>query len=436
MLKEFKDSYTDEIFQFISPNKKLSEMFKNCFYSTLNTTVIQNENELPFVITGDIPAMWLRDSSAQVFHYLRFCRENPDMDKFICGLIYRQISEIMYDPYANAYNICENNKHWRNDETDMKPGVWERKYEVDSLCYAVRLIYKYICETSRLPVYGGNENAKSVISKLFETILNVWETEQRHFENSPYRFTRHNTSEKDTLHNGEMGNPVNYTGMTWSGFRPSDDACVFGYLIPSEFFAASVLENMKEISAGYLNNSIIESRADKLKSEILHGINNYGIYRHPTFGEIYAYETDGFGNYYVLGDDANSPSLLTLPYLCGNVINNDIYSNTRKFVLSRENPNYVESNGISGIGSIHTPKNFIWHMSLAYRALTSADSGEIKQMLDALLSTDGGALRMHESFNPKNPSEFTRSHFAWADSVFAELIMKIYDNPNLRNILI
>ncbi|MEG2376696.1 glycoside hydrolase family 125 protein, partial [Lactococcus sp.] len=199
-------------------DKKLKEIFLNCFINTMETTVDVAENDA-FVITGDIPAMWLRDSTSQIEHYLPFVKEHEVLKDVFTGLIRRQMKCILIDPYANAFNKEANGKKWDNDLTKDSPWVWERKYEIDSLCYPVRLIYKYFKES------GDTSFFDEEIKNVFNIIIDLWTTEQRHFEESDYSFQRLNCSPTDTLCNEGLGNPVTFTGMTWSGFRPSDDAC-------------------------------------------------------------------------------------------------------------------------------------------------------------------------------------------------------------------
>ena len=216
---------------------------------------------------------------------------------------------------------------------------------------------------------------------------------------------------------------VNYTGMTWSGFRPSDDACRFHYLIPSNMFAVVVLNQMAEIAGTmYLDMELARS-ALALRDEIEAGIRLYGVYRHPKYGEIFAYETDGFGNY-TLMDDANVPSLLSAPYFGYVSLDDPIYQNTRQFILSQENPYYVEGRLAKGIGSPHTPAGYIWPISLIMQALTSQNADEIASLIHTLTTTDAGTGVMHESFDPNAPERFTRAWFAWANSLFGELIYR------------
>lgn len=402
----------------------LWEMFRKCFLSTIETTVQQIPGDT-FVITGDIPAMWLRDSTAQVLHYLRFAQE-PEVGAMIEGLISRQADCILRDPYANAFNREENSFKPYNDTPRASDWVWERKYEIDSLCYPLWLADKYLEKT------GNTAFLTEKFLKALETVLDVLRTEQNH-SSSPYRFQRTDCAPSDTLPWEGMGNPVSYTGMTWSGFRPSDDACKYGYLIPSNFFAVRAMEAARKLAQA-AGREDLEQKAARLEETIREGIREYATVEHPRFGTVYAYETDGFGNYELM-DDANVPSLLSLPYLeaCG--ADDPIYRNTRSFVLSGSNPYYYEGALAKGIGSPHTPEGYIWHISLCVQAMTSTDDAEIASLLKMLLTTHAGTGFMHEGFDPNAPENFTRDWFAWANSMFGELIYRLHEQGKLEKIL-
>ena len=408
---------------------KLEEMFRACFTNTLETTTEILGDGTAYVFTGDIPALWLRDSSAQVHHYLPFAKDDKEMAFIIEGLLKRQMKYVLIDSYANAFNKEPNGKCCNKDVTKMSPWVWERKYEIDSLCYPVWLAYLYWKETKKISIFDSN--TKKAINK----ILAVWKIEQKHSERSSYTFLRLiKGREYKVLYNNGEGMPVNYTGMSWSGFRPSDDAGTFGYNIPGNMFASVVLGYINEIAIHvYRDNDMAEESLD-LKYEIERGINTYGIYNHPEYGKIYAYETDGFGNYNIM-DDANVPSLLSIPYLGYVKAEDSVYTNTRRFVLSSDNSCFFKGKYAKGIGSPHTKKGNIWPIALIMQALTSIDNKEIRNILQMLLQTDGDTGYMHESFNPDNPKDFSRPWFAWANSLFAELIIRISKNTNfLREI--
>lgn len=408
------EQYMDQICTRLMAHPKLDTMFRNCFLNTLETT-LHLENDEVFVVTGDIPAMWLRDSAAQVRHYLPVAAHDEEMARMVAGVIKRQLRYVLEDPYANAFNQTANGNGHKDDLTEMSPWVWERKYEVDSLCNVLHLGWLYWKQTGRTDVF------MPPFQQVAEQILTVWKTEQRH-EKSPYRFQRTGCPAIDTLCCDGRGTPVNYTGMTWSGFRPSDDACQYGYLIPANMFAVVALNNLEELACSVLHDLPLAARAQSLRETVRNGINRFGLYEHTNFGTIYAYETDGMGHYNLM-DDANVPSLLSLPYLGYCAADDPIYQNTRRFILSRQNPFFFSGKAASGIGSPHTPPNYIWHISLAMQGLTTDDPGEQEQLIQALLSTRGGTLYMHESFDKDDPFSFTRPWFAWANSLCAEFLV-------------
>lgn len=397
---------------------KLLQLFKNCFPNTLETTTKLLDDGTTFVITGDIPACWLRDSVEQVIQYVPFARHDPALQRIISGLIKRHIQYILIDPYANAFNESANDWHWNTaDITDMSPWVWERKFEIDSLCFVIRLAHTYWKETERTDIFDAN--FKMAMKRMFE----VFKTEQHHLEQSPYRFTRNNGIPEDSLRNNGLGMPVNYTGMIWSGFRSSDDACDFHYNIPGNMFAVVALRQMQEFAEWVFRDMDFHAELKELEFEVDHGIKLYGIYRHPEFGPIYAYETDGFGNYCLM-DDAGTPGLISIPYL-GYVDKEDpVYQNTRRFALSQENPFYFEGKAAKGIGSPHTPQGYIWHMALSMQGITADSNEEKLAMIDMLEATDADTGYMHEGFHSDDPQIFTRKWFAWSNSLFSQLVYK------------
>lgn len=408
----------------LSEQPKLQELFQNCFPNTLLTTTKVLEDGTTFVFTGDIPAMWLRDSVEQVIHYVPYVSQDAELQSLIKGLIKRHIFYINHDPYSNSFNETASGDHWDpEDKALMTPWIWERKYELDSLCFSLKLIYAYWKET------GDNSILDDAFYHALEAIVTVWEKEQYHFEKSDYTFERENCPDIDTLKNGGKGMPVNYTGMTWSGFRPSDDACEFGYHIPSNMFAVVVLGYMEEV----LENTpspgmeVLTGRVKKLRAEIDHGIQTYGTYLHPKYGRIYAYETDGFGNYALL-DDAGTPSLLSIPYLGYRTNDDKVYQNTRAFALSHDNPFYFEGKHAKGLGSPHTPDDYVWHLGLSMQALTTDDPGEIHEVLQMMMNTDAGTGFMHEGFHVDDPNTFTRVWFAWSNSMFSQVVLHALKN--------
>ncbi|QHT58968.1 glycoside hydrolase family 125 protein [Paenibacillus lycopersici] len=404
--------------QRLAHRPKLLRLFKNCFPNTLETTTKLLDNGTTFVITGDIPAMWLRDSVEQVMHYVPFAKNDADLQRIISGLIKLHMRNIVIDPYANAFNEVANDWHWNTDDkTDMSPWVWERKFELDSICFSMRLAFAYWKETGRADIFDAD------FKVAMRAAVDLWKREQFHFERSPYRFERDNGIMHDTLQNEGRGMPVNYTGMVWSGFRPSDDACDFHYNIPDNMFAVVTLRQMREIAEFVFRDLSFEQEMAKLEREIDYGIKLYGIYRHPEFGPIYAYETDGFGNHCLM-DDAGTPGLMSITYLGYTDASDPIYQNTRRFALSQENPFYYEGKAARGIGSPHTPPGYVWHMALSMQGLTATTDEEKLEMIAMLEATDADTGYMHEGFHSDDPAVFTRKWFAWSNSLFSQLVYK------------
>jgi len=401
---------------------KLAWMFENCFPNTLDTTVhFRTTNNRPdtFVYTGDIHAMWLRDSAAQVWPYLSLMKKDEPLRLLIAGVVNRQTQCVLIDPYANAFNdgpVSDN--EWESDMTDMKPELHERKWEIDSLCYTVRLAYHYWKLTGDTSVFSSDwEKATGLILKTFKE-------QQRKDGLGRYKFQRKTERQLDTLSNHGYGAPVKPVGLIVSSFRPSDDATTCGFLIPSNLFAVVSLKQLAEIATKVTKNSAFASECTALASEVQTAINRYAIVDHLNYGKIYAFEIDGFGNRLFM-DDSNVPSLLALPYL-GCVDKNDpVYLNTRKFVWSPDNPYFFKGKAAEGIGGPHIGYDMVWPMSFIVRAMTSANDAEIKQCVRILRDTDGGTGFIHESFNKDNPEKFTRSWFAWANTLFGELILHL-----------
>ncbi|MFC4301835.1 glycoside hydrolase family 125 protein [Cohnella boryungensis] len=395
---------------------RLLRQFLNCYPNTLETATKLTDDGTTFVLTGDIPAMWLRDSVEQMIHYVPLAAEDPGLQRILSGLIRRHVRCILIDPYANAYNESPNDWHWdASDVTEMGPWAWERKFELDSICFSMRLAYKYWRATKRSDIFDDS------FKEAIRTILALWRTEQRHMERSPYRFERDCGMLTETLLNEGRGLPVNFTGMIWSGFRPSDDACEFHYNIPGNMFAAVVLGYMREMAMEAYRDEKLASQLARLEEEIKHGIRLYGTYLHPEFGRIYAYETDGFGNYCLM-DDAGTPGLMSIPYLGFTACDDPIYLNTRRFALSTGNPYYFEGVAAKGIGSPHTPLRYVWPMALSMQGLTAVSADEKRRMVDMLEATDADTGFMHEGFHADDPAQYTRSWFCWSNSLFAQLV--------------
>lgn len=409
-------------------NPKLAWMFANCFPNTLDTTVHYSESEdgTPdtFVYTGDIHAMWLRDSGAQVWPYVPLAAQDEALRKMIAGVILRQFKCINIDPYANAFNMGPTGSEWESDITEMIPELHERKYEIDSHCYPIRLAYEYWKVTGDSSVFG-----KEWIEAIGKT-LRTFREQQRKDGLGPYSFMRVTEAQYDTKSHGGYGNPVKYCGLIVSSFRPSDDSTVFDFLIPANLFAINVLGKAAEILETVNGETELAAECRALAAEVKFAVRKHAVVKHPTFGNVYAYEVDGYGNHYFM-DDANVPSLLALPYLGAVPRNDRTYINTRRMVLSGSNPFYFRGEAADGIGGPHAGRDMIWPMSIIFRAFTSNNDAEIRHCLRMLLSTDAGTGFMHESFHKDDPTNFTRSWFAWANTLFGELIIKLVDDGKL-----
>lgn len=406
----------------IIKDEELAWLFENCFPNTLDTTVthkIIDGKPDTFVITGDINAMWLRDSSAQVWPYLQFINEDKKLKNLIAGVINRQTKCILIDPYANAFNEGPTGSYWEKDVTDMKPELHERKWEIDSLCYPIRLAYGYWKTTNDISVFDNDW--KSAMKLVFKT----FKEQQRKEGQGPYRFMRETTWSLDSLPLNGYGNPVNPVGLIVSSFRPSDDATTFPFLVPSNHFAVISLKQLAEILVDVKGDKSFAADCKSLAGEIEEALNNYAVCDHLDYGKIFPYEVDGFGNKLFM-DDANVPSLLSLPYLNVVTSGNEIYLNTRKFLFSKNNPYYFEGKAGSGIGGPHAGLGKIWHLSVIMRGLTSNDKDEIIQCIKLLKSSHANTGFMHESFDKDDASGFTRSWFAWANTLFGEFILKVH----------
>jgi meiotically up-regulated gene 157 (Mug157) protein len=419
-IKEFRKNVKD---------KELAWLFENCFPSTLDTTVthkITNGKPDTYVITGDIDAMWMRDSSAQVWPYLMFLKKDEPLRQLVAGVINRQTTYVLKDPYANAFYGDPNKVgEWSTDKTDMKPGVHERKWEIDSLCYPIRLAYHYWKATGDVKPF--DEQWQQAIKAIHKTF---WE-QQRKENLGPYRFQRETAKATDTLPMDGYGFPVKPVGLICSSFRPSDDATIYSFLIPSNFFAVVSLRQAAEMMNGIAKDKTTADALLSMASEVEKALQTHAVADHPQHGRIYAFEVDGFGNHYFM-DDANVPSLLSLPYLGAVSASDPVYQNTRRYVLSESNPFFFKGSAAEGIGGPHVGQDMIWPMAITMRGLTSSDAQEVKTCIESLKSTHGGTGFMHESFHKNDPKNFTRSWFAWANTLFGEFLWKTYqENPKL-----
>jgi len=404
---------------------ELAWLFGNCLPNTLDTTIDHGTDRQgrpdTFVITGDIDAMWLRDSTNQVWPYLPFLRQDPALRRLIEGVIRRQTRCVILDPYANAfYKDGSKVSRWITDRTVMRPGVHERKYELDSLCAVLRLACGYHAATGDLTPFDASWI--HCVQLVLETI-----TIQQSGIGEPgydqYTFARAGHNPADTVPFG-TGHPGARCGLSKSPFRPSDDGSMLPFPIAANAMAVVCLRQIAILLRKLKGQVKLALRAEKLAVEIFTSITRFGIVRHPVYGRIYAYEVDGFGSHYLM-DDANVPNLLSLPYLGFGKVSNPVYQRTRQFILSTHNPYYFKGRAGEGVGGPHIGQGYIWPMALVIQAMTSTSQKEIIHCLGILKRCHAGTGFMHESFWKDDAKRFTRSWFAWANTIFGELIVKL-----------
>ncbi len=402
-------------------DKEMATLFANCYPNTLDTTVqpgVFEGRPDTAVLTGDIEAMWLRDSSAQVWPYLPLLREDDALRGLVEGVIRRQTRCLLIDPYANAFmtDLRAKPLAWSvDDKTEMKQGVGERKYELDSLCYPIRLAHGYWKQT------GDVRPFDAAWQKAMTQVVQTMRVQQRKDGEGPYRFQRTSPTSTETLPANGYGNPVNPVGLIASGFRPSDDACIFPFLVPSNLFAVTSLRQLAVMANAVLHDAELAQEATALASEVEAALKVHAVVKTEQ-GTIWAYEVDGFGSQ-LLMDDANVPSLLGLPYLESSP-DAALYARTRAFVWSKRNPWFFKGTAGEGIGGPHEGKDMVWPMSQMVYALTSHESAEIARTLAMLKASSAGTGFMHESYNRNDAAKFTRPWFAWANTLFGELIVK------------
>lgn len=383
--------------QYRNSNARLQDMFRAALLDTSRLAQYAPDGTA-YIMTGDIPAEWLRDASAQARPYLFFAKDDPDVRSLLRAIVARMVKYLQIDPYANAYTL------------DYR--VWEQKFELDSLAYPTALAWSYWKTTGDTSIFNGD------FSSMLDNVLATMEREQNHTRDSRYTHKE--------LPNGGRGNSVGYTGMIWTGFRPSDDACEYNFLIPSEMFAVVALGDMSEIELKVYHNVMKAREAKALRDEVQRGIQTYGLVLVPKYGYIYAYEVDGLGHA-ILTDDANIPSLLAAPYYGYTAANDRYYQNTRRFLLSQDNPSFYQGHVARGIGSYHTPDHWVWPLALIIEGMTSTSGSEKQDVLAQLLASDPGDHLLHESFNPDNPQQYTRRSFGWPNALFSEFVMTQFE---------
>lgn len=404
-------------------NRELAWMFENCFPNALDTAVDFSEVSArpdTFVVSSEVDAMWLRDSAAQVWPYLPLMKNDSNLQQLIAGVINRQTRCILKDPYANAF--CRDDSQvspWKSDLTGMKPGVHERKWALDSLCYPIRLAHGY---------WKASSDRSPLDAAWREAILRVLKTlreQQRMTSPGPYTFQRRTEAQANTLAGDGYGRPSKPVGLICSMFRPTDDATVFPFLVPSNLFAVVSLRQAAELLSQVHRDQETAAQCRGLASEVERALREHAVVIHQKFGRVLPYEIDGYGNYYCI-DETSVPSLLSLPYLDAVSPGGALYLNTRRFVLSDANPYYCTGKAASGPAGPHLGRDMIWPLGLIMQGLTSMDDQEVRQCLVTLQKTHAGTGFMHEAFHKDDAARFTRPWFPRANALFGELILKSY----------
>jgi hypothetical protein len=414
----YNNDYIEHVIEDVSSlikDQNIERMFRQCFPNTLDTTVYYSEDEETgendtFVVTGDIPALWLRDSTNQVWPYLRYVKEDNDLKNMFVGLINRQSHCVISDPYANAFS--------------PDYAVWERKYELDSLGAFFRLSAGYYEATNDLQAFSGTW--LSAMNRALSVIQLEQNTLDRENLELLFQFRTSSGDHHPALRLEGYGYPGKRCGLTRTVFRPSDDESVFPYLIPANAMVVTYLKRIIPILRA-LSAPEIERMVVVLFEQIDMGVKKYGIVHHKQFGDIYAYEVDGFGSACLM-DDPNVPSLLSLPYLGYCDRNDPVYKQTRSFILDTSNPFFASGIVATGITSPHVGvTDRFWPMATIMQALTSTNEHEVRACLSILKETHAKTYFMHESVHIDDPTNYSRHWFSWANSLFGELILYIKD---------
>ncbi|KAL9614992.1 MAG: hypothetical protein Q9167_000523 [Letrouitia subvulpina] len=437
-------------------DKDLARIFQNAFPNTLDTTIrwhVDGSGKKPtkahgsrhathghwegaqsFIVTGDINAEWLRDSTNQLVQYQALAKKDKKLEKLILGAINTQVEYVIESPYCNAFQPPppSGEPPTSNGQDDLvhpayEPSrVFECKYELDSLAHFLALGNKFHKSTGSKDFLHPRWYAavETVIGVLDEQSKPTFDLDSGRYRRNEYSFQRRTVSGTETLNLGGIGNPINNgTGMVRSAFRPSDDATILGFFIPGNAMMAVELKRTAELvkSAGKANLAkTLQAKGEAIEK----GVWEHGVINHKRYGDVFAFEVDGYGSA-ILMDDANIPSLLALPLLGFVDAENDVYQNTRKMILEKAgNPYFLDGRAFSGIGGPHIGLTYAWPLSRLVQAMTSQDDKEITDALHAVRSSSRLGL-VHESINVEQITDYTRSWFAWANSVFAQTILDV-----------
>ncbi len=375
--------------------KRVRDIQTSELFHTLFTDFFLEDDETTYVQTGDIPAMWLRDSSAQTIPYVRYQQSFPILRERFAGVIERNARNILTDVYANAF------------QADYH--VWERKWEIDSLAWPVVLAWVYWRATRDRTMFTPE------LHVALRQIVFTYTCEEHHRRCNRYEYP-FKVPTDDRYNDG--------TGMIWSAFRPSDDPVAYRFNVPQNALAVVALREIETLATQGYGDDELAGNARALAGRVETGILEYGRFYDARRGAWeYAYETDGYGNDNLM-DDANIPNLLGMPYTDWCSAFDPTYLATREFSLSPANPYFFSGVYAEGLGSPHTPPGYVWPLGIIARALTSTSSSEVDEAITTLAETAGGSGMFHESFYANGYWRYTRAEFGWANALAAELIFR------------
>jgi meiotically up-regulated gene 157 (Mug157) protein len=414
---------TDSTYERLKDDYPLvAETFRKCFPVALATTTQILPDGTTFVGGGDLENMWLRDAAGALEPYVPLCADDERLHRVIVGAIRRMSEYVVLEPYGNSFSKepTLDDNYWPTD--DPPPGPWlrERKWSIDSPASLLRLASVLHGATGELRF------ADAAFLEAARVILTTFETEQDHAGSSEYRFVRDDPGHpNDTLSHDGRGAPVGRTGMIWSGFRPSDDPCRYGYPIPQNMLASATLSWLSGILRDHYGDAALADKAKHMSDEVRHGIETYGVVEHPRWGRIYASEADGLGNHTLL-DDATPPNLVGAPLTGYLSVDDPTYQRTRAFALGPDNPLFINGRHAAGLGSEHpnaSPENYVWHIGLITEGQTASTEAEQRRLIELCAATTAGTGFMHEAFDARDPNRYIRGWCAWNDSQFGALVL-------------
>lgn len=404
-------------------DKDLCETFSACAMDTLQRAVYHNFDPVfpdTFILSGEKPALFLRDSAIQMDPYIRFAGDDPALALMIKGLVARHCRCILLDPYANAFLYYPNDRSEHSgDLTTMKPGVYERKYAMDSLCFSFRLAHRYWSVT------GDSTILTDEWRRAARRVIDIWRLEQNHTRESGYRFQRLTGLDTDTLSHEGQGSPVAFTRMTWSGFRPGESRCELHYPIAGQAFATVALGQVQALADAAGLDGLVHEAAG-LREDLEAGIAAHG---HMLIGgiDVLANEVDGRGTQLFL-DEPQVDSLLGLPYLGYCTVEDPIYRATREAVLSSRNELFVEGTLGAGLRNLTDAAGRIAPMSILLRGLTAGEKSELQESLQMLLRLQAGNRHMRESVDANDANVASQRWVPVANALFAELVFHAAEN--------